>query len=71
MTGIGFLVAVEAADEFGLGSIGHFGFFRTTAAVRVWGVVDRFLARFGGPAVQPPPRDFTEAVLADLAYGRS
>jgi hypothetical protein len=39
--------------------------------VRLWGAVDRFLARFGGPAVQPVPRDFDEAILADLSYGRS
>lgn len=60
-----------APHELGLSSVGHFGFFRKTAAVRLWGVVDRFLAQFGGPTVQPPPRNFTEAVLADLAYGRA
>ncbi|HET6582307.1 MAG TPA: alpha/beta fold hydrolase [Nannocystaceae bacterium] len=60
-----------APHELGLSSIGHFGFFRPTASVRLWSVVDRFLARFGGPVVQPAPTTFAEAVLADLSYGRS
>jgi predicted alpha/beta hydrolase len=60
-----------APHELGLSSVGHFGFFRPTAAVRLWGAVDRFLARFGGPAAQPVPRNFTEAILADLSYGRA
>jgi predicted alpha/beta hydrolase len=48
-----------------LRAVGHFGFFRRSAAGELWPRVDAFLARLGAPAVVTEQ----ERILADLQYG--
>ncbi len=48
-----------------LPAVGHFGFFRRSAAAELWPRVDAFLAQLGAPAVVSEH----ERILADLQYG--
>jgi predicted alpha/beta hydrolase len=48
-----------------LPAVGHFGFFRRSAAAELWPRVDAFLAQLTAPAVVSDE----ERILADLQYG--